>query len=118
MSNLNTALLSKWIKDKRGSKGLRETAKELNGVSHTTLARLENEFLPDVDTFIEVCKWLNVSTDVFTSVNTKSKEISAKKPIIAHLRADKLLSKKSAETLISLIELAYAELEKQPAKKK
>lgn len=35
--------------------------------------------------------------------------------IIARLRADKLLPKKNAAALISMIELAYAELENQSA---
>lgn len=110
MSALNTALFASMIKNKRGDRGLRETARELK-ISPTTLSRLESENLPDVDTYIKICEWLGVSTDHFTGEEpTKNK--SAKKQIIAHLRTDKTLPKKNAEALIKMIELAYNELNK------
>lgn len=117
MSTLNTVLFSTMIKEKRGKTGLREAAKEIGDISATTLSRLENEHLPDIETYIKVCSWLNVTTDYFHESNSEHENISKKKTIIAHLRADKCLPKKNAMALINMIELAYAELEKLPAKK-
>ena len=54
---LNSSLLAKRIKDKRGKIGLREIAKEI-GVSLATISRIEKGKLPDVDTFIKICQWL------------------------------------------------------------
>lgn len=110
MSSLNTALFASMIRNKRGERGLRETARELN-ISPTTLSRLESENLPDVQTYIMICSWLGVPTDYFTGP-TPSREISTKKQVIAHLRADKTLPKKNADALIKMIELAYNEINK------
>ena len=117
MATLNTRLFSEMIKEKREreNKGLRDTAKEISGVSATTLSRLENEHLPDIETFLKICNWLNVPSDTFQELGEETIPTSQKKSIIAHLRADKLLPKKNAAALISMIELAYAELEKQVA---
>ncbi|MGM3120140.1 hypothetical protein, partial [Bacillus cereus group sp. BC330] len=62
---------------------------------------------PDVDTFIKICKWLNVSTDTFIEGNKKKKVASNYDQVIAHLRADKELSKDSVNMLIRLIDMAY-----------
>ncbi len=64
-STLNVDLFASAIKTKRGTKGLRETATEIGDVSSATLSRIEQGNLPDVETFIKICKWLNVSTDTF-----------------------------------------------------
>ena len=53
------------LKDKRGNKGLRAIAQEIGGVSFATLSRIEQGKIPDVDTFVKICKWLGVSTDTF-----------------------------------------------------
>jgi len=103
------------IKENRGNKGLRETAKEIGEISATTLSRLENEHLPDIQTYLRVCNWLNVPSDFFQQTDNNISSPSQKRTIIAHLRADKLLPKKNATALINMIELAYAELEKQSA---
>src|SRR5262249_738286 len=106
MQSININALAKAIKSKRGDRGLRETAKEIGEVSVSTLARVENGNLPDIDTYIRVCKWLEVSIDFFT---TGMKEIDSKKSVVvANLRADKTLPKEIAEALIKMISLAYA----------
>jgi transcriptional regulator with XRE-family HTH domain len=114
MKSLNSTLLSEMIKSKRGNRGLREVAKEIGNLSAPTLSRIENGNLPDIDTYFKICKWLDVPTDYFTASSKKGKTSSApaKKEVIAHLRADKTLPQSTAEALIKMINLAYAELEK------
>lgn len=114
MNELNSALLGEMIKSKRANRGLRETAKDI-GISFPTLSRVENGNLPDIDTYLKICKWLDVPTDYFSKEKTtkgSKKSIETKKQVIAHLRADKNLPPSTAEALIEMINLAYAKLSK------
>lgn len=106
-NELRTNLLAGMIKSKRGSIGLRKTAKEID-ISTATLSRIEQEKLPDVETFIKICKWLEVPTDTFiVSPIEQPRPTSNKDQIIAHLRADKELPQETMMALTKLIELAY-----------
>ena len=54
------------IRKKRENKGLRETAKEIGGISASTLSRVEAGRLPDLASFLRLCQWLGFSPDEFT----------------------------------------------------
>src|SRR5207253_9358400 len=62
---LDTQYLAALIKTKRGNRGLREIAQEIGDVSPSTLSRIENGKLPDMDTFLRICDWLHVSSEEF-----------------------------------------------------
>lgn len=104
MSSLDTQRFSEMIKSKRGSIGLRALATEI-GVSASTLSRIEQGNLPDIDTYLKLCDWLEVSPDFFTASELNAE--NAKFGVIAHLRADKSLPSETAEALIRMINLAY-----------
>ena len=106
-SNLNTDLLAGMLKEKRSDKGLRTIAEEIGNVSAATLSRIEQGKIPDVDTFIRICKWLEVPTDTFIVESRKTKHVSNKEQVVAHLRADKELSKGTIDMLIRMIDMAY-----------
>ncbi|HAO09291.1 MAG TPA: XRE family transcriptional regulator [Chryseobacterium sp.] len=106
-STLNTELLAGMLKNKRADKGLRTVAQEIGGVSFATLSRLEQGKVPDVDTFIRICKWLDVTTDTFIIGDSKKKSISTKEQVVAHLRAERELSKDVVNMLIKMIDMAY-----------
>lgn len=106
-STLNTDLLSTLIREKRGNKGLRDTANEIGDISYATLSRIELGKVPDVDTFIKLCKWLNLSTDTFISESENLEEASTKDIVIAHLRAEKALSSETIDALVKVIDMAY-----------
>lgn len=106
-STLNTELLSSMLKEKRGKRGLRATADEIEGVSYATLSRIEQGRIPDVDTFVKICKWLEVSTETFIINSKESKSASTKDVVIAHLRSEKTLSKETVNMLIHMIDMAY-----------
>lgn len=106
-STLNTDLLAGMLKSKRASKGLRGTAEEIGNVSAATLSRIEQGKIPDVDTFINICNWLKVSTDTFIIGNTDSNPVSNKDQVVAHLRAEKELSQDTVSMLIKMIDMAY-----------
>ncbi len=106
-STLNTELLAGMLKNKRGSKGLRAVAEEIGGVSFATLSRIEQGKVPDVDTFIKICKWLDVTADTFIISDSKRKTTSTKEQLVAHLRAERELSKDTINMLIKMIDMAY-----------
>lgn len=104
-SQLDTEKLSNILKKKRGVMGLRALAEEIGEVSASTLSRIEKGNLPDVETFLRICNWLNVPPEFF---NKKGKsEYSDTEKIAAHLRADKNLDSDTAEAIIQLIKVAY-----------
>ncbi len=100
----NTDLLARMVRDKRGTKGLREAAAEVGEVSAPTLSRIENGKVPDMDTFMRICQWLGVSADTFAptpiAVDHRSK-------IIALLRGDRELDPKTISALETMINIAY-----------
>ncbi len=104
-TSLDTQRFSDMIKSKRGNKGLRVLASEI-GISASTLSRIEQGNLPDIDTYLKLCEWLEVSTDYFTKSNPNIENVQ--NGVIAHLRADKTLPPATAEALIQMINLAYA----------
>ena len=108
-NQLNSSKLAEMIKAKRGKKGLRIIAEEIGGITAPTLSRIERGNLPDVDSFLKICNWLEVSPEMFTSPETV-KEEDSKSLIAAHLRADKNLPKEAADLLIKMINLTYDSL--------
>lgn len=95
------------VKSKRGSKGLRATAEEIGQTSAATLSRIEQGKLPDVDTFLRICKWLDVPADTFSVKEASSQPVSNKDLAVAHLRADRALSHEMVKMLEKMIDLAY-----------
>ena len=106
-STLNTELLSSMLKEKRGKMGLRAVANEIGDVSSATLSRIEQGRIPDVDTFVNICKWLDVSTDTFIIRSEDLDTVSTKDIVIAHLRSEKTLNKETVNMLIQMIDIAY-----------
>lgn len=116
-STLNTELLASMIKSKRGKKGLRDTAEELGTVSAATLSRVEQGKLPDVETFIKICKWLGVSTDTFiVGEKTKISELSDKEKIVYQLRASRELDQDTIDTMVSMVNIAFTKIRKDGKK--
>jgi transcriptional regulator with XRE-family HTH domain len=107
-TTLNSDLLAGMIKEKRGEKGLREAASEIGDVSAATLSRIEQGKLPDVGTFIRICKWLGKPTDTFIDNPVEAREQSNKDRIVAHLRADRELEPSTIKMLLKMIDMAYS----------
>lgn len=53
------------VKQKRGTTSLRKVIKEIDGISASTICRIESGREPDVESFIRVCRWLDVPMDFF-----------------------------------------------------
>jgi transcriptional regulator with XRE-family HTH domain len=97
-------------------KSLRAVAHEIGDISASTLSRIEQGSIPDVNTFLLLCNWLEVPTDTFI-INEAIPEGAAPtgaEKIVAHLRADRVLPKSTAQALIEMIQLAYRQVSQQP----
>lgn len=95
---------------KREGRGLRATAAEIGGVSASTLSRVEQGKVPDLDTFLRLCRWLEVSPGEFTEspADPRTDESGQRVDVIAaHLRADRTLDRETARALERMIRLAY-----------
>ncbi len=116
-SRLAVEQLAALVKAKRGKKGLREVAKEIGGISPSTLSRVEQGKMPDVDTFTKICDWLGVAPDEFfqSDIQEASAESAIPIPpgastadaIEVYLRADKELDPETAEALAEMVRAAY-----------
>ena len=105
---LNTEKFSAMLKSKRGNKGLRAVAQEIGEISASTLSRIEQGNLPDVDTFIRICKWLGISPEDFTNDEDSTyRKASNQEIIISHLRADRTLPPNTITALAEMINMAY-----------
>lgn len=103
---LDLQQLSTAIKSKRGSRGLREIAREIGEVSPSTLSRIENGKTPDMDTFLRVCDWLQQAPADFIKTSLQEKEAEAGPTI--QLRSDQKLD---AETAVALSKAVQAVLD-------
>ncbi|MFZ5862379.1 MAG: helix-turn-helix domain-containing protein [Nitrospirota bacterium] len=111
--------LGAFVKAKRGSRRLRETAGEI-GISPATLMRIENGRTPDIATFTKVCRWLQVDPNElmgFTVEQAKHHDEQARRPakihVSAHLRSDRAPKQETLQALVSMISLV-AETQPQP----
>lgn len=107
-TTLNTTLLAGMIKTQRGKRGLREISGEIGDVSPATLSRIEQGKIPDVDTFIRICRWLNTPTDTFIINASENTARTNQDHIVAHLRAERELDPNTIQMLLRMIEMAYA----------
>jgi transcriptional regulator with XRE-family HTH domain len=102
------------VRAKQGRRGLREVAREIGGISASTLSRIEQGKIPDLGTFFRLCQWLEVSPEEFmtpplhpTTPSLPSAQMSTPELLTAHLRADQTLDPQTADALSRMIQLAY-----------
>lgn len=102
------------VKQKRGTMGIREAAKQAE-VSPATLSRVEAGKQPDLNTFAKICKWLDVDPNTLLGVTKSSpaKNLEfgdATGQVFAHFRAKKTMNSSTATHLAKLIEAMNKEL--------
>ena len=114
---LDTELLAAMIRNKRGKRGLREVSSSIENVSPSTLSRVENGKMPDMETFLALCSWLEVSPNtLIKSQEDRQPTISnldASEALAIQLRADKNLEPATANALAELVKAAYDNLPKR-----
>jgi transcriptional regulator with XRE-family HTH domain len=109
-SAVNIQHLAAMVRAKRGDKGLRAVAQEIGNISASTLSRIEQGNVPDLDTFIRICRWLQVEPQYFYRMEDDTQEEAKQTTpeiIAAHLRADRTLDPETAATLAKMIQLIY-----------
>lgn len=103
--------LRRKIAYKRGDQGLRATAKEID-ISSSTLSRIENGHLPDLETFKKICDWLEVNPGDVLGSKATNNEINR---VSVHFKVDKTLKPEIANALAKMIIYAQQALEIQEA---
>lgn len=106
---LNSGLLSHMVKTKRGDKSLKEAVEEIGDITPSTLLRIEQEKDPDVQTFLKICSWLEVSPSVFILKNKPhaASEISHLDLLLAEINADENLPKEGKDMISKFVTLVY-----------
>lgn len=99
MTKLTIQRLGRKLAERRGVRGVRETAREI-GITHSTLIRIEGGYLPDLDTFGKVCKWLEVDPGEVLGLKPITQD-SPKASV--HFRKDQTLKPETAKALADLI---------------
>lgn len=100
MSKLTLQSLGRKLLEKRGGMGIREAAKEI-GISHSTLSRVERGFLPDLETFGKICKWLDVDPGEVLGVQSTVTRVNPE--VSVHFKKRQVLAPKTAQALAQMI---------------
>ena len=113
-SEIDIDRFAQLIRAKRGKRGLRVVAVEIGDVTASTLSRIENGKVPDLNTFIRICRWLGLSPDYFMAAGPDvppEANRGAPEIVSLHLRADRVLDTKTARALVNMVQLAVAAVE-------
>lgn len=105
MTRVTLGQIGSLLRERRGERGVRETAKEI-GVSAATLSRIENGKQPDLATFPKICGWLKLDPAEVLGMDTATSK-GAGSPLdqvaTAHFRASRELDPTLARALGELI---------------
>ena len=104
------------VRERRGTQGVRNAAKEI-GVSSATLSRVENGKQPDLATFEKLCRWLEINPSEFLDVGTAKVGTSpptSATTATAHLRAHRQIAPELAQALGEMIVRAQDMLADEP----
>src|SRR5947209_16628129 len=99
MEKLSLETLGRRLVRKRGARGVRAVAQEI-GVSPATLSRVERGFLPDLETFGKICKWLEVDPGPVLGITTRDRSTPR---VAVHFRKDATLSQSTAQALAQMV---------------
>lgn len=102
MAKISLQALGRKLIERRGEKGIREVAAEI-GVSPATLSRIERGYLPDIETFGKVCRWLNVDPGTILGIPSSASATSNTPRIGVHFKKDQALAPRTAQALAQMI---------------
>lgn len=106
-NQLDMNLLTAYLKARRGDLGLREAAEQIGEISASTLSRIENGKIPDIDIFLRLCDWMGLPASMFLREPDQMTSGETPAVIEAHLRADKELDESTAEAIAKMVKAAY-----------
>lgn len=102
MARVTLQNLGAIVREKRGARGLREVAAEVE-TSAATLSRIESGKMPDLHTFGKICRWLDVDPGSLLGVPLHRPAADAPKMAAAHLKADREVAPATASALAKAI---------------
>lgn len=107
---IDTDKLAAALRDRRSELGVgvRAAADMIEGVSSSTLSRVELGNLPDIDTFFRLCRWLGHPTSYFAREPDEAEAPEMPDDLIVQLRADRTLDERTRDALVTMIRTAYA----------
>jgi transcriptional regulator with XRE-family HTH domain len=82
--------------------GIRAAAREI-GISHATLARVEKGFLPDLENYQKICRWLGIEPNAMAAPPSAATNIPQ-----VHFRREKTATPATAAALAKMILAAQA----------
>jgi transcriptional regulator with XRE-family HTH domain len=100
MGKVGLQNLGRRLVEERGETGIRKTAKEI-GISPATLSRVERGYLPDLETFTKICRWLKVDPAEILALKSSATHSPPKAAV--HFRKQREISPKTAQALAQLI---------------
>ena len=100
------ANLGRLVQEKRGSRGIREVAREI-GISHATLSRVERGHLPDLENYQKICRWMGLDVSAVTGFTASTPETAIAQ---VHFRKSPTVSPETAQALAQMILTAQAML--------
>ncbi|WP_418068282.1 helix-turn-helix domain-containing protein [Ralstonia pseudosolanacearum] len=109
MEHVKMEVLAQHILRRRDGRGIREAAKEV-GISPATLSRVENQKVPDLETFGKICAWLGEDPATFLGLVQASQ--SAPRAQV-HFKKEAAIRTESAKALSEMIVLAQEALLKE-----
>lgn len=102
MDRIGLEQLGPALREKRGSRGIREVAEEI-GISSATLSRVENGKQPDLENFSRLCAWLQIDPGAVLGVRRNPIEAQISEVAYAHFRTEKTINSETANHLGRLI---------------
>lgn len=103
MPKISLETLGRLAAAKRDDLGVRAAAKEI-GISAATLSRVERGYLPDLDTFGKICKWLEVDPGQVLGVKPSS---SSTPKVAVHFKKQAALTPATAQALAQMVLAAH-----------
>jgi transcriptional regulator with XRE-family HTH domain len=96
------------VRNKRGTRKLRDTAKEI-GIGSATLMRVESGRVPDVETFGRICVWLEENPASFLGIkdlqrNDLTSQTAA--TFAGHFKSDRTPNLETVQALAKMMLLA------------
>ena len=101
--------LGRLVVEKRGEKGIRATAREI-GISSSTLSRVENGHLPDLENYRKICVWLGIDPTTIVGRADRGARTDVAR---AHFKKDSEIQQETAVALAELILAAQRAVEMQ-----
>lgn len=89
------------VREKRGEQGIRAAAKEI-GISHATLSRVERGFMPDLENYRRICRWLGINVEDVVGATVAPDQSKAR----VHFRKKPTVSAETAKNLANMILIA------------